>query len=86
MTATFDPQQYKQTTRQQWEDAAEAWHRWGPTLERWLGDATECMLDAAAIAEGSRVLDVAAGAGASRWPQPDESVRPGGCSPPTSLR
>ena len=63
MTATFDPQQYKQTTRQQWEDAAEAWHRWGPTLERWLGDATECMLDAAAIAEGSRVLDVAAGAG-----------------------
>lgn len=63
MTATFDPQQYKQTTRQQWEDAAEAWHRWGPTLERWLGEATECMLDAAAIAEGSRVLDVAAGAG-----------------------
>lgn len=27
--ATFDPVQYKTTTRQQWEDAAEAWHRWG---------------------------------------------------------
>lgn len=34
----FDPVQYKTTTRQQWEDAAEAWHRWGPTLEDWLGE------------------------------------------------
>ena len=63
MTDTFDPQQYKRTTRQQWEDAAEAWHRWGPTLETWLGDATERMLDAAGVGEGSSVLDVAAGAG-----------------------
>src|SRR5438552_12933543 len=63
MTATFDPQQYKRTTKQQWEDAAEAWHRWGPTLETWLGAATERMLDAAGITEGSGVLDVAAGAG-----------------------
>jgi SAM-dependent methyltransferase len=59
----FDPVQYKTTTRQQWEDAAEAWHRWGPTLERWLGEATERMLDAAGVTTGSRVLDVAAGAG-----------------------
>jgi SAM-dependent methyltransferase len=59
----FDPVQYKTTTRQQWEDAAEAWHRWGPTLEQWLGEATERMLDAASVTTGSRVLDVAAGAG-----------------------
>lgn len=59
----FDPVQYKVTTRQQWEDAADAWHRWGPTLERWLGPATERMLDMAGIGDGSRVLDVAAGAG-----------------------
>lgn len=59
----FDPVQYKTTTRQQWEDAAEAWHRWGPTLEAWLGDATTSMLDAAGVATGARVLDVAAGAG-----------------------
>lgn len=63
MTVTFDAQQYKRTTREQWEDAAEAWHRWGPALESWLGEATERMLDAAAIGEGGRVLDVAAGAG-----------------------
>jgi SAM-dependent methyltransferase len=60
---TFDPIQYKTTTRRQWEDAAEAWHRWGPTLESWLGTATNRMLDAAGVTTGSRVLDVAAGAG-----------------------
>ena len=59
----FDPKQYKITTRQQWEDAAGAWHRWGPTLEAWLGEATERMLDAARVGPGSRVLDVAAGSG-----------------------
>lgn len=60
---TFDPEIYKETTRQQWQDAAEAWHRWGPTLEAWLGEATERMLDLCAVGNGSRVLDVAAGAG-----------------------
>jgi SAM-dependent methyltransferase len=63
MTSTFDPIHYKTTTRAQWEEAAEAWHRWGPTIEAWLGNATERMLDAARVGDGSRVLDVAAGAG-----------------------
>jgi SAM-dependent methyltransferase len=63
MTATFDAVAYKRTTRAQWEDAAAAWHAWGPTLEEWLGEATEAMLDAAALRTGGRVLDVAAGAG-----------------------
>ena len=60
---TFDSVQFKTTTRQQWEDAAEAWHRWGPTIEDWTGAATEAMLDAAGVTTGSSVLDVAAGAG-----------------------
>jgi ubiquinone/menaquinone biosynthesis C-methylase UbiE len=60
---TFDPKQYKITTRQQWEEAAGAWDSWGPTLELWLGEATERMLDAARVGTGGRVLDVAAGAG-----------------------
>ncbi len=59
----FDPVKYKETTREQWQEAAEAWHRWGPTLEEWLGQATEIMLDMAGVGSGSRVLDVAAGAG-----------------------
>ena len=62
-TAVFDPVRYKQTTRQQWDKAAEAWHRWGPLLSKWLGPATEHMLDEAGIKQGSQVLDVAAGAG-----------------------
>jgi ubiquinone/menaquinone biosynthesis C-methylase UbiE len=63
MTVIFDPVSYKDTTRAQWEEAAAAWHAWGPTLEEWLGEATELMLDAAGVTTGSRVLDVAAGAG-----------------------
>jgi SAM-dependent methyltransferase len=63
MNPTFDPIRYKTTTRDQWEEAAEAWHRWGPTIEEWLGDAPVRMLDAARITDGGRVLDVAAGAG-----------------------
>ena len=63
MTTTFDPIVFKRTTRAQWEEAAEAWHRWGPTIEDWLGEATDTMLRAAGITEGSQVLDVAAGAG-----------------------
>lgn len=59
----FDANIYKQTTLQQWNSAAEAWHRWGPLLSRWLGPATETMLDMCDIKHGSRVLDVAAGAG-----------------------
>jgi SAM-dependent methyltransferase len=59
----FDADKYKQTTLQQWNTAAEAWHRWGPLLTRWLGPCTETMLDMCNIQKGSRVLDVAAGAG-----------------------
>jgi ubiquinone/menaquinone biosynthesis C-methylase UbiE len=59
----FDPDKFRQTTRAQWESAAEAWDRWGPLVGRWLGPATETMLDMAGIGPGSRVLDVAAGAG-----------------------
>lgn len=62
-TPKFDPVKYKDTTRQQWQAAAEAWHRWGPTLSEWLGPVTETMLDMTGIKEGSRVLDIAAGAG-----------------------
>ena len=59
----FDPEKFRQTTRAQWESAAEAWDRWAPLLGRWLGPATEAMLDMAGIGRGARVLDVAAGAG-----------------------
>ena len=59
----FDSVAFKETTRKQWDEAAEAWNRWAPFLTRWLGPATEKMLDKTNISLGSRVLDVAAGAG-----------------------
>lgn len=61
--STFDPIKYKQATKAQWDAAAEAWFRWGPTLARWLGPATETMLDMARVGAGHHVLDIAAGAG-----------------------
>lgn len=74
---TFDAVKYKTTTRDQWEAAAEAWHRWAPTLRSWLGPATERMLDLATVASGARVLDVAAGAG-DQTLQVASRVGPGG--------
>jgi SAM-dependent methyltransferase len=61
--AEFDADLYKRTTTDQWQSAAKAWNDWGPTLETWLGEATERMLDLAEIGPGSRVVDIAAGAG-----------------------
>jgi SAM-dependent methyltransferase len=61
--ATFDPFKYKSTTRAQWESAAEAWDRWNPTLDAWLGPVTARMLDLCGVGPGANVLDVAAGAG-----------------------
>jgi len=62
-TPQFDPIKYKNTTHDQWQTAAEAWYRWSPTLNQWLGKATDEMLEMAGITSGHRVLDIAAGAG-----------------------
>jgi len=62
-TTEFCPVRFKETTRAQWQEAADAWHRWGPLLGKWLGKATDLMLDMGNVGEGNRVLDVAAGAG-----------------------
>ena len=62
-TTRFDADRYKETTRQQWQSAADAWDRWTPTIQSWLGPATARMLDLTGISPGNRVLDIAAGAG-----------------------
>jgi SAM-dependent methyltransferase len=76
---TFDAAAYKRTTWEQWQTAAGAWRRWEPVIDSWLGEATELMLDLAAVGAGARVLDVAAGAGgqsfaAARRVGPDGEV------------
>ena len=63
MSVDFDAQTYKETTREQWQTAADAWLRWHPTLQEWLGAATNELLEMASIGPGNRVLDIAAGTG-----------------------
>ena len=75
----FDPEKYKRTTLAQWQDAADAWDRFGPVLRAWLGPATLQLLDLAGVSQGQRVLDVAAGAG-DQTLQIAERVGPGGSS------
>ena len=62
-TPQFDPVKYKNNTHDQWQAAAEAWYQWSPTLNNWLGKATDKMLEMAGVTGGHRVLDIAAGAG-----------------------
>jgi SAM-dependent methyltransferase len=62
-TAPFDSAVYKETTRVQWQDAADAWHRFDPVFDRWLGEATSLLLDLAGVEAGARVIDIAAGSG-----------------------
>ena len=46
-----------------WDKAAAGWNDHTRIIREWLCDATPLMLDAAQIKPGSRVLDIAAGAG-----------------------
>jgi ubiquinone/menaquinone biosynthesis C-methylase UbiE len=46
-----------------WDRAAAGWNDHTRIIHEWLRDATRMMLDAAHIKPGSRVLDIAAGAG-----------------------
>ncbi len=61
--ATFDPIAFKSATRDQWNNVAASWNAWGPFIQRWLGPATEAMLDMAQVRQGSQVLVVAGGSG-----------------------
>ena len=51
------------TNRQPWDEAANGWNRHAALTRTWLKEATAAMLNAAHIAPGARVLDIAAGSG-----------------------
>lgn len=58
-----DADTFKRSTLSQWEKAAPGWNDHTPQIHAWLRSATDAMLGMAGIRSGSRVLDVAAGAG-----------------------
>jgi len=53
----------KDAVRTQWNEAAAGWNDSSRIIREWLREATRAMLGMAEIEPGSRVLDVAAGAG-----------------------
>lgn len=59
----FDPVTFKASTRAQWDGVAKNWNAWGGLLDRWLGPATETLLDMCHVGTGARVLHVAGGSG-----------------------
>ena len=62
-TASTDLLAYKEGVRAQWNQSAKGWNDHTAQIHSWLRQATEAMLDGAAIGRNSRVLDIAAGAG-----------------------
>lgn len=63
MPSTIDPEVFKAAMRHQWNQCAAGWDAHTPQIRDWLANATEAMFEMAGIGPGSRVLDVAAGAG-----------------------
>lgn len=53
----------KSELRDTWEAAAPGWAKWEKVFSAGLADATDALLEMAAVAPGMRVLDVACGAG-----------------------
>ncbi|MEO8123347.1 MAG: class I SAM-dependent methyltransferase [Burkholderiales bacterium] len=62
-TSATDTQAFKASMRSHWDAAAPGWDAHSPAIRAWLRTATDAMIAMAGVVEGSRVLDVAAGAG-----------------------
>jgi cyclopropane fatty-acyl-phospholipid synthase-like methyltransferase len=60
---SFDTDAYKKAVTEEWGRAAKGWHDWIPEINEWLENATDQMLDAAQVAHGHKVIDIAAGDG-----------------------
>jgi SAM-dependent methyltransferase len=63
MNAPFDPNAFKAATRELWDKHAKGWSDHSAQIRDWLREATDAMLAMAEVGPGTRVLDVAAGAG-----------------------
>jgi len=58
-----EAQAFKSAVRTHWDAAAGGWDAHSPDIRAWLRAPTDAMMDMAGVVAGSRVLDVAAGAG-----------------------
>jgi ubiquinone/menaquinone biosynthesis C-methylase UbiE len=59
----LDSEQYKETERQSWNNAAVGWQKWWKTIERGTKKVSRELIALAEIKPSSRVLDIATGIG-----------------------
>ena len=59
----FDPQQYKERGRQQWDSVAAGWRKWWRTFESGGQHISDHLVDLAGVQPGHKVLDIATGIG-----------------------
>lgn len=62
-TQRLDAGEFRQGQRQQWNSAATGWRRWSEMIDGAASAISERLVELAGVAQGSRVLDVAAGYG-----------------------
>ena len=62
-TQAFDPQQYKERQRQEWDAVAVGWREWWELIEAGVQHVSDRILELAEVQPGQRVLDVATGIG-----------------------
>jgi SAM-dependent methyltransferase len=62
-TQSFDPSQYKDGQRKEWDEAAAGWKKWWSAFERSMQPVSDRLVELAEIGQGQRVLDIATGIG-----------------------
>ena len=62
-TSTAENQTFKAAVQAHWDAAASGWDAHSADIRAWLRSTTDAMIAMAGVVPGSRVLDVAAGAG-----------------------
>jgi SAM-dependent methyltransferase len=60
---TLSPEEFKKATQAQWNESAKGWNDQSARIRDWLRESTDAMLNMVDVRPGTRVLDVAAGAG-----------------------
>src|SRR3972149_3399115 len=68
MTQQFDPGAIKEAQRTQWGRAAAGWREHDERFRRVTAPVTQRLLEAAGVAPGQRVLDIACGTGEPALP------------------